>query len=47
MKRFIRVADDFYPDPEAVRKRALAMTYTEPENLVGVTGGSISRSTFL
>ena len=35
MKRFIRVADDFYPNPEAVRKRALAMTYTEPENLVG------------
>ena len=35
MKRFIRVADDFYPNPEAVRKRALAMTSTEPENLVG------------
>lgn len=35
MKRFIRVADDFYANPEAVRKRALAMTYTEPENLVG------------
>lgn len=35
MRRFIRVADDFYPDPEAVRKRALAMTYTEPESLVG------------
>ena len=35
MKRFIRVADDFYPDPDGVRKRALAMTYTEPEDLVG------------
>ena len=35
MQRFIRVADDFYPNPEAVRRRALAMTYTEPENLVG------------
>jgi hypothetical protein len=35
MKRFIRVADGFYPNPDAVRKRALAMTYTEPENLVG------------
>ncbi|HYR27832.1 MAG TPA: hypothetical protein VEU30_05170 [Thermoanaerobaculia bacterium] len=35
MKRFIRVADDFYPNPGAVRKRALSMTYTEPEHLVG------------
>lgn len=35
MQRFIRVADDFYPNPEAVRRRALSMTYTEPENLVG------------
>ncbi len=35
MKRFIRVADGFYPNPEAVRKRALSMSYTEPENLVG------------
>lgn len=35
MKRFIRVADNFYPNPDAVRKRALGMTYTEPENLVG------------
>ena len=35
MKRFIRVADDFYDDPLAVRKRALEMTYTEPEGLVG------------
>lgn len=35
MKRFIRVVDDFYADPQAVRKRALTMTYSEPENLVG------------
>lgn len=35
MKRFIMVVDDFYPDPVAVRKRALAMTYTEPESVVG------------
>ncbi|HEX8171130.1 MAG TPA: DUF6445 family protein [Thermoanaerobaculia bacterium] len=35
MKRFIRVADGFYADPDAVRKRALTMPYTEPENLVG------------
>ncbi|MBV8517330.1 MAG: hypothetical protein JO197_07995 [Acidobacteria bacterium] len=35
MKRFIRVVDDFYADPQAVRRRALEMTYTEPENLVG------------
>ena len=35
MKRFIRVADGFYPDPHAVRSRALSMTYTEPEHLVG------------
>lgn len=35
MKRFIRVADNFYPNPDAVRKRALTMSYTEPENLVG------------
>ena len=35
MKRFIRVVDNFYRDPDAVRKRALEMTYTEPEGLVG------------
>jgi hypothetical protein len=35
MQRFIRVADNFYPNPEAVRKRALSMSYTEPEGLVG------------
>jgi hypothetical protein len=35
MKRFIRVVDDFYRDPAAVRRRALTMTYSEPEGLVG------------
>ncbi|HYK05301.1 MAG TPA: DUF6445 family protein [Thermoanaerobaculia bacterium] len=35
MKRIIRVADGFYPDPDAIRRRALKMTYVEPENLVG------------
>lgn len=35
MKRFLLVVDDFYDDPQAVRKRALAMTYTEPESVVG------------
>jgi hypothetical protein len=35
MKRFIRVSDNFYPDAAAVRRRALSMSYTEPENLVG------------
>jgi len=35
MKRFLRVVDDFYDDPMAVRQRALSMTYTEPESLVG------------
>lgn len=35
MKRFIRVADGFYPDPLAIRRRALAMSYTEPESVVG------------
>src|SRR5215210_2140020 len=35
MKRFLRVVDDFYPDPLAVRRRALSMEYTEPESLVG------------
>lgn len=35
MKRFIRVADGFYANPDAIRRRALRMTYTEPESLVG------------
>ena len=35
MRRFIRVVDDFYADPQAVRRRALEMTYSEPGGLVG------------
>lgn len=35
MKRFLMAVDDFYPDPLAVRRRALQMTYSEPEGLVG------------
>ena len=34
-KRFIVVVDDFYPNPDAIRERALSMSYTEPESLVG------------
>jgi len=35
MKRFIRVVDNFYSDPLALRKRALAMSYSHPENITG------------
>lgn len=35
MQRFIRVVDNFYPNPDAVRRKALSLTYTEPEHLVG------------
>jgi Family of unknown function (DUF6445) len=35
MKRFIMVIDDFYPDPDQIRRRALKMTYTEPEDFTG------------
>ena len=35
MKRFLMAVDDFYPDPHAVRRRAMEMSYTEPEGLVG------------
>ncbi|HEY0080331.1 MAG TPA: DUF6445 family protein [Pyrinomonadaceae bacterium] len=34
-KRFIQVVDDFYPDPDKLRRKALELPYTEPENLVG------------
>jgi hypothetical protein len=34
-RRFIQVIDDFYPQPDKVRQKALGMSYTEPENLVG------------
>jgi hypothetical protein len=35
MRRFLLAIDDFYPNPDAVREKALAMNYTEPESLVG------------
>ena len=35
VKRFVRIADGFYPNPHAIRRRALAMTYREPDQLVG------------
>ncbi|HYX71623.1 MAG TPA: DUF6445 family protein [Nitrososphaera sp.] len=34
-KRFIQVIDDFYPKPDNIRQKALEMSYTEPESLVG------------
>lgn len=34
-KRFIHVVENFYPRPERIRRRALEMSYSEPE---GVTG---------
>lgn len=35
MRRFLTVIDDFYPDPERVRARALAAEYEEADGLVG------------
>ena len=35
MKRFLIAIDDFYQDPEAVRRRALQMPYSHPEGVVG------------
>jgi hypothetical protein len=35
VKRFLTVIDDFYTDPLAVRKRALAMPYSHPETVIG------------
>jgi hypothetical protein len=35
MKRFIQVIDNFYPNPDKVRRKALEMSYTEPEDYVG------------
>jgi hypothetical protein len=34
-QRFIQVIDDFYPKPDGVRQKALEMSYSEPETLVG------------
>jgi hypothetical protein len=33
--RFIVVVDNFYPNPDILRQKALRMDYTEPENLTG------------
>ena len=35
MKSLIQVVDGFYTDPDDVRKRALAMQYSEPEYVTG------------
>lgn len=35
MKRFLMAVDDFYPDPDRVRAKALSLDYEEPETLVG------------
>lgn len=36
MTRFLHVVDGFYRDPDQVRRRALAMSFSEPEGLVGL-----------
>jgi len=33
--RFIYVVDNFYPNPGSIRRKALDLTYSEPEGLVG------------
>jgi hypothetical protein len=35
MNCFIQVVDGFYPHPDDIRKEALGLEYSEPENLVG------------
>jgi len=35
MKRFIRIVDNFYPDPHVIRDCAVAMSYSHPENITG------------
>jgi hypothetical protein len=35
MKRFMMVVDNFYPDADAIRRKALSMTYREPEDFTG------------
>jgi hypothetical protein len=34
-KRHLIVVDNFYPDPDAIRQKALGMNFTEPESLTG------------
>ena len=35
LHRFYQVADDFYPNPERIRRKALQLTYAHPEELIG------------
>src|SRR5438046_6271298 len=35
MKRFLIAVDGFYADPDGIRRRALAMTYSHPEHVTG------------
>lgn len=35
IQRFVYAVDNFYPDPGAVRRRALALPFTEPEEYTG------------
>lgn len=35
IKRFFHVAENFYPRPERIRRRALEMSYSEPEDFTG------------
>lgn len=35
MKKFLIAVDDFYSDPDGIRRRALEMPYAEPESVVG------------
>lgn len=34
-KRFVMAVDDFYPNPDRIRQKALEMPYTEPEDFTG------------
>lgn len=36
MKRFLNVVDDFYPNPDAVRRKAMELAYAEPEDITGL-----------
>jgi len=35
MKRFLTAVDNFYADPDGIRRRALSMPYSHPESVVG------------
>lgn len=35
MKSYVMVVDDFYKDPDAVRRKGLSLPFTEPEGFVG------------